>query len=158
MNAHIGLALLIASAISEPVVVACEGSRLVELSLGCIELPCEYELSRGAIIVDGVGGNIESSRTGERVGWFSLDDTWWLRLPFAEKVVWRRVALSGWHLSWRALFEWNGRRNYLVTNRDLWLMAPADRPEVLDLLKSLASGYRYGMETSACEQPRTKKP
>jgi len=145
-------------AISGPASAECQDSRLVELSLGCIDLSCEYQVTRAAILVDQVGGYIESTRTGERIDWYSLDDTWWLRLPEPYRIVWRRVALSGWHLSWRALIDWKGQRSFLVTNRDLWLIAPADHPEVLDRLETLASGYRYGTETSACEQPVIKKP
>lgn len=150
-----GIALLAAA---EAAGTSCNGSRLVELSLGCIELPCDYQVTRVALVIDQTGGRIESTRTGERIDWISSETPWWLTLPEGFKLEWRRPALIDWHLSWSALFEFNGKRSFMVTNRDLWLWAPADRPEVLDALKTLAAGYRYGLETSTCEEPLIKKP
>jgi hypothetical protein len=138
----------------------CEDHRLVSVGSGCLELPCEYRTIASPTAVDAASGYFASTRDEQRIEWVEYDAGYVFDYFYVLKqsVVWRRPAVHGWHLWWHELIQLGSKRWYAVTDGEFTLLSPADGPNALSDLVSLASTYRTRSKTSQCEGPEPWRP
>ena len=155
----LGLCVALLAALADaPVTVPCVASRLVRVGEGCIELPCEYASGSQSWATDIGGGDFAAASDPCRITWTAGSICCPLDLAADEKLVWRWPAFHGWRFWWHALTEIQGKQTYRVANGRLILQAPAEMPNALSRLESLAASYTTRASPSACEQPILVQP
>lgn len=146
------LALAGGSGMARAAPAECSGSRWVDLSFGCIDLPCGYRVVRTGGRVDYFLGYIEPPEKNWRVLWSTGMVESGLEPSTKRRVAWvREESVSGRPMRVGRFAE-KGAEFLVVRDGLAEFAIPADVPHGLGLLKALAGRYETGAGGEPCER------
>lgn len=139
----------------------CSGSRWVDLSFGCIDLPCGYRVVRTGGRNDFFLGYIEPAETNWRVLWSTALHGSVLEPSTKRHVAWVREESVAGRPMRVGRFAEKGAEFLVVRDGLAEFAIPADVPHGLGLLKALAGRYRgssIGLDCGPAERAEDAKP
>jgi hypothetical protein len=151
------IALLFLMAVSVAIMPSqasgCEGSRLVTLFIGCIEVPCGDVVAWSMGNVDAFSGYIEPPEKNWRAIWMT---GMWVSLlgpRDGSETLWVRDEVWADRLVTVGRVREIGEEFFVVRTGAAQFAMPADVPRGLDLLQALVAHYRSGGQCVVFDLP-----